>query len=81
MIYFSKLQEVTLKKVDDMMNKGLDYQEIYHQLSQEKYRFRVQKKNGRYNYNHLMIYKNDEYSFVDLIKRKNEVTWETINLK
>lgn len=89
MIYISKLQEITLKLVDDLINEGKSFKEITNELSKQHYSFRVEKKNGKYNKNHLLLYKmelegnkiiSEDYSFVDLIQKRGKVTWETVNL-
>ena len=89
MVYISKLQETTLKLVDNMINEGKTFDEITDELCKQHYSFMVEKKNGRYNKNHLLLYKmkldgnkivSEDYSFVDLVQKRGKVTWETINL-
>lgn len=89
MVYISKLQETTLKLVDNMINEGKTFDEIVAELCKQHYSFMVEKKNGRYNKNHLLLYKinldgnkivSEDYSFVDLVQKRGKVTWETINL-
>lgn len=89
MVYISKLQETTLKLVDDLINRGKSFDEIVAELCKQHYSFRVEKKNGKYNKNHLMLYKmeiegnkilSEDYSFVDLVQKRGKVTWESIRL-
>lgn len=89
MVYISKLQETTLKLVDELINEGKNFDEIVAELIKQHYSFRVEKKNGKYNKNHLLLYKmelegnkiiSEDYSFVDLIQKNGKVTWETVNL-
>lgn len=89
MVYISKLQETTLKLVDNMINEGKTFDEITDELCKQHYSFMVEKKNGRYNKNHLLLYKmkldgnkivSEDYSFVDLVQKRGKVTWETIRL-
>ena len=89
MIYISKLQETTLKLVDNMINEGKTFDEITDELCKQHYSFMVEKKNGRYNKNHLLLYKmeldgnkivSEDYSFVDLVQKRGKVTWESIRL-
>lgn len=89
MVYISKLQETTLKLVDNMINEGKTFDEITDELCKQHYSFMVEKKNGRYNKNHLLLYKmkldgnkivSEDYSFVDLVQKRGKVTWETVKL-
>ena len=65
------------------------FDEITDELCKQHYSFMVEKKNGRYNKNHLLLYKmkldgnkivSEDYSFVDLVQKRGKVTWETIRL-
>ena len=56
MVYISKLQETTLKLVDNMINEGKTFDEITDELCKQHYSFMVEKKNGRYNKNHLLLF-------------------------
>lgn len=89
MVYISKLQETTLKLVDELINERKNFDEIAQELIKQHYSFRVETKNGKYNKNHLMLYKmklegnkilSEEYSFVDLVQKRGKVTWETVKL-
>lgn len=89
MVYIDKLQETTLKLVDNMINEGKTFDEITDELCKQHYSFMVEKKNGRYNKNHLLLYKmkldgnkivSEDYSFVDLVQKRGKVTWETVRL-
>lgn len=89
MVYIDKLQETTLKLVDNMINEGKNFDEIAQELIKQHYSFRVETKNGKYNKNHLMLYKiklegskilSEDYSFVDLVQKRGKVTWESVRL-
>ncbi len=89
MVYISKLQEITINLIDNMINEGKTFKEITNELSKQHYSFRLEKINGKYNKNHLLLYKmelegnkiiSEDYSFVDLIQKNGKVTWETVNL-
>lgn len=89
MVYVDKLQETTLKLVDNMINEGKTFDEIVAELCKQHYYFMVEKKNGRYNKNHLLLYKmqldgnkivSEDYSFVDLVQKRGKVTWESVRL-
>ena len=89
MVYISKLQETTLKLIDNIINEEKTFDEITDELCKQHYSFMVEKKNGRYNKNHLLLYKmkldgnkivSEDYSFVDLVQKRGKVTWETIRL-
>lgn len=90
MVYISNLQKETLLKVDEMINENKTFEEISNYLYKNDYTFRVEVKNGyasKTRFEIVKIIKNDddtikyEYSFVDLIKRRNGLaSWETIRL-
>lgn len=89
MVYIDKLQETTLKLVDNMINEGKTFDEITDELCKQHYSFMVEKKNGRYNKNHLLLYKmkldgnkivSEDYSFVDLVQKRGKVTWESVKI-
>lgn len=85
MIYINDLQKNTLLLVDDMINKNKDFEYIARKLAENNYSLKI---NGK-NINRLYIYKmekrgntilNEIYTFVNLVKKKNCVIWETVNL-
>ena len=91
MIYLSNLQKETLLKVDEMINENKTFEEISNYLYKNDYTFRVEVKNGYASKTKFEIVKiirneedntiNYEYSFVDLIKRRNGLAyWETIKI-
>lgn len=86
MIFLNDLQKETLLLVDNLINENKSFDEIIWKLQEKNYFFKVETKNGYTSKTLYMIYKNDEngkeqYSFVDLKKRKNGLAyWETIKL-
>lgn len=90
MIYLSDLQKETLLKVDEMINENKTFNEIQNYLYDNDYVFRVEVKNGYASKTRFEIVKmirnadntiKEEYSFVDLIKRRNGLAyWETIKI-
>ena len=91
MVYLSNLQKETLLKVDEMINENKTFEEISNYLYKNDYTFRVEVKNGYASKKKFEIVKiirneedntiNYEYSFVDLIKRRNGLAyWETIKI-
>lgn len=86
MVFISKLQKDTLILVDGMINQNLKHADIVYELQKLGYYFTVETKNGYTSKTKLQIYKQfknekEEYSFVDLIKRRNGLAyWETIKL-
>ena len=91
MVYLSNLQKETLLKVDEMINENKTFEEISNYLYKNDYTFRVEVKNGYASKTKFEIVKiirnkedntiNYEYSFVDLIKRRNGLAyWETIKI-
>ena len=91
MVYLSNLQKETLLKVDEMINENKTFEEISNYLYKNDYMFRVEVKNGYASKTKFEIVKiirneedntiNYEYSFVDLIKRRNGLAyWETIKI-
>ena len=43
-VYISKLQETTLKLVDELINEGKNFDEIAQELIKQHYSFRVETK-------------------------------------
>ena len=86
MIWISDLQRETLLLVDSMIQENKTHREIIDKLLEENYEFRVEVKNGYASKTKIELCKRNnegkiEYSFVDLIKRKNGLAWwETIKL-
>lgn len=90
MIYLSDLQKETLLKVDKMIEENKTFDEILNYLYDNDYMFRVETKNGytsKTKFEIVKIIRNadntikEEYTFVDLIKRRNGLAyWETIKI-
>lgn len=91
MIYLSDLQKETLLLVDNMIEDNKTFEEIMNYLYNNDYMFRVETKNGYTSKTHFEIVKiirnddnttiKEEYTFVDLIKRRNGLAyWETIKI-
>ena len=86
MIYVSKLQQDTLLLVDKMINENKTHSEIWEELYKNGYSFIVESRNGYISKTKTKLYKKndegkEEYSFVDLIKRRNGLAcWETWRL-
>ena len=82
MIYINKLQRETLLLVDKLIEEKKTFSEIEDILYDKGYRFRVEVHNGyTIKTKFQLCDKDGNYSFVDLIKRRNGLaTWETIKL-
>ena len=90
MVWLSNLQKETLLKVDEMINENKTFDEIQNYLYKNDYMFRVEVKNGYASKTKFEIVKmikdengniKEEYTFVDLIKRRNGLAfWETIKI-
>lgn len=81
MVFISQLQKETLLKVNDLINQNKDFDNIWWNLQKEGYDFIVECKNGYYSKTHYKLYKDNQYSFVELIKRRNgKASWETWKL-
>ena len=90
MIYLSQDQKETLLLVDKMISENKTFDEIKDCLLSGDYTFRVNVKNGYASKTHFEIFKKKkdengyikyDYTFVDLIKRKNGLAyWETIRI-
>ena len=81
MVYLSELQKETLLLVDNLIEEKKTYEEITNILYNKGYMYVVETKNGYTSKTLRKIYKNNEYSFVDIKKRKNGLaTWETIKI-
>lgn len=78
MVFISQLQKETLLKVNDLINEGKTFDEIWWELQKSGYDFIVEGKNGYFSKTHTKLYKDNQYSFVELVKRRNgKATWET----
>ena len=79
MIFLNDLHKETLLLVDKMINDNKTFEEIQNYLYDNDYIFSVEAKNGYASKTHFRIEKIDKYkkdgktnyTFVDLIKRKN----------
>ena len=81
MVFISELQQKTLLMVDKLIEENKTFDEIFDYMYDMGYRFMCQKKNGYISKTLFRLYKNGDYSFVDLKKRKNGLAyWETIKL-
>ena len=86
MVYLSELQKETLLLVNEMINKEMKHNDIVWKLQELGYYFMVEVKNGYASKTKMQLYKTnengkEEYSFVDLIKRRNGLAyWETIKI-
>jgi len=86
MIYISDLQRETLLLVDDLINKGKTFNEIWWALQEQGYIFRGERRNGYDIKTLFQLCKMNEagrveYSFVDLRKRRNGLAyWETYKI-
>lgn len=81
MVFISKLQQETLLLIDDLISKNKTHEEIHNILFVKGYSFIKEIKNGYMNRTETKLYKNNENSFVTLIKRRNGLaSWETIKL-
>ena len=83
MIYVDELQKITLKLVDDLINENKTFDEISRILFDKGYILRAPiLSNGQPSKSKInLCNKKGEYSFVDLIKRRNGLaTWQTVRL-
>ena len=87
MIFINELQKETLLLVDKMINENKTFMEISRDLYDKGFLLSVEVKNGYESKTHYKIEKLNtdtgkcEYTFVDLIKRRNGLAyWETIKL-
>ena len=91
MVWLNDLQKDTLLKVNEMVDNNKTFEEISNYLYNNDYVFRVESKNGYVSKTHFEIckiirnekgeYTTEQYTFVDLIKRRNGLAfWETIKL-
>lgn len=82
MVFINKLQQQTLLLVDKLIEEKKTFSEIWTILSDKGYRFRGEVHNGyAIKTKFQLCDKDGNYSFVDLIKRRNGLaSWETIKL-
>lgn len=82
MVFISQLQKDTLFVLDDLINENKTHEEIKNiLLFQYNYDFIKEIKNGYMSKTKTKLYKNNENSFVTLIKKRNGFAdWETIKL-
>ena len=82
MVFISELQKDTVFLLDDLINENRTHEEIVKILLYKfNYEFIKEIKNGYMSKTQTKLYKNNENSFVILIKRRNGYAdWETIRL-
>lgn len=81
MVWLNDTQRKTLLLIDDMINKKMTFDEITNYLYAHDYCYRVEVKNGYASKTHFEIMFKNEYTFVDIIKRRNGLAqWETIKI-
>lgn len=81
MIWLSALQKEVLLLVDKLVEEKKTYNEITDILYEHGYMYVVETRNGYTSKTTRKIYKGQEYSFVDIKKKKNGLAyWETIRI-
>lgn len=81
MVFISELQQKTLQIVDSLIEEGKTHEEIQYVLYSKGYDLVKEIKNGYMSKRETKLYKNGDYSFVDLIRRRNGLAdWQTIKL-
>ena len=82
MIWISDLQRKTLLLLDDLINQGKTFDEIWWELQKRGYRFQGERHNGYdIKTRFYLVSENGEPSFVYLIKRRNGLAkWESIRI-
>lgn len=82
MVFISQLQKNTLLLLDQLIDENKTHEEIVKILLYKfNYEFIKEIKNGYMSKTQTKLYKNNENSFVTLIKRRNGYAdWETIRL-
>ena len=82
MVYISDLQKQTLILVNDLIEQGKTFDEIWWTLQEKGYHFMGERRNGYDIKTLFRLYdSNGQYSFVDLRKRRNGLAyWETIRI-
>lgn len=82
MVFISQLQKETLTILDKLIDENKTHEEIKNiLLFQFNYDFIKEIKNGYMSKTKTKLYKNNENSFITLIKKRNGLAdWETIKL-
>lgn len=81
MIFISELQKETLLLLNDLIDNNFSHDDIITILLKNNYDFIKEIKNGYMSKTKTKLYKNEENSFVTLIKKRNGLAdWETIKL-
>lgn len=82
MIWINDLQRKTLLFIDDLINQGKTFNEIWWALQEKGYRFQGERRNGYdIKTRFYLVDENGQPSFVYLIKRRNGLaSWETIKI-
>lgn len=82
MVWISDLQRKTLLLIDKLVSEGKTFNEIWSILQDMGYRFRGERRNGYDIKTRFGLCDKDfNYSFVDLIKRRNGLaTWESVRI-
>lgn len=71
MIFASELQRKTLILINDLIEKDIKHDDIMKVLLQNGYDFIKEIKNGYMSKTQTKLYKNNENTYVTLIKRRN----------
>lgn len=71
MVFVSELQRNTLLLINELIDKNTSYEDILYILMIKDYTFVKEIKNGYMSKTKTELYKNNENSFVTLIKRRN----------
>lgn len=71
MIFASELQRKTLILINDLIEKDIKHDDIMTILLQNGYDFIKEIKNGYMSKTQTKLYKNNENTYVTLIKRRN----------
>lgn len=71
MIFASELQRKTLILINDLIEKDIKHDDIMIILLQNGYDFIKEIKNGYMSKTQTKLYKNNENTYVTLIKRRN----------
>ena len=71
MVFASELQRKTLILINDLIEKDIKHDDIMTILLQNGYDFIKEIKNGYMSKTQTKLYKNNENTYVTLIKRRN----------
>ena len=82
MVFLSELQQKTLLLLDELIKQKTSYEDITKiLLFKYNYDFIKEIKNGYMSKTKTKLYKNNENSFITLIKKRNGLAdWETFIL-